>query len=54
MLWLWPRLAATAPFRPLVWEPPYAEGAAKKDKREKKKKKAETNSEISKPILWLQ
>ena len=26
--WLWHRLAATAPIRPLVWEPPYASGAA--------------------------
>ena len=27
MLWLWHRLAATAPIRPLAWEPPYASGA---------------------------
>ena len=27
-LWLWHRLAATAPIRPLAWEPPYATGAA--------------------------
>ena len=26
--WLWRRLAATAPIRPLAWEPPYAVGAA--------------------------
>ena len=54
LLWLWRRLAATAPIRPLAWEPPYAAGAAqeiatttttittttttKKDKRQKKKK----------------
>ena len=24
LLWLWCRLAATAPIRPLAWEPPYA------------------------------
>ena len=36
LLWLWCRLAATAPIRPLVWEPPYAAGAALK--RQKKKK----------------
>jgi len=24
LLWLWCRLAATAPIRPLTWEPPYA------------------------------
>ena len=28
LLWLWCRLAATAPIRPLAWEPPYAVGAA--------------------------
>ena len=27
LLWLWRRLAATAPIRPLAWEPPYAEGS---------------------------
>ena len=31
--WLWPRPAATAPIRPLAWEPPYAVGAALKTKR---------------------
>ena len=39
LLWLWHRLAATAPIRPLAWEPPYAEGAAlEKTKRKKKRK----------------
>ena len=28
LLWLWCRLAATAPIKPLAWEPPYALGAA--------------------------
>ena len=28
LLWLWSRPAATAPMRPLAWEPPYAVGAA--------------------------
>ena len=38
ILWLWHRLAATAPIRPLAWEPPYATGAAlEKTKRQKKK-----------------
>ena len=37
MLWLWRRPAATAPIRPLAWEPPYAVGAAlEKAKRPKK------------------
>ena len=30
MPWLWCRLAAAAPIRPLAWEPPYAKGAALK------------------------
>ena len=30
LLWLWRRLEATALIRPLVWEPPYATGAALK------------------------
>ena len=41
-LWLWHRLAATAPMRPLAWEPPYAEGAAQENGKKKKK-----NSESS-------
>ena len=36
---LWCRVAATAPIRPLAWEPPYAVGAAPKKKKEKKKLK---------------
>ena len=28
LLWLWSRLAAIAPIRPLAWEPPHAVGAA--------------------------
>ena len=30
LLWLWHRLAATAPIRPLAQEPPYAMGVALK------------------------
>ena len=38
LLWLWlcRRPAAAAPIRPLTWEPPYAEGAALKSKKENK------------------
>ena len=36
MLWLWHRLAATAPIGPLAWEPPYVVGAALKKKKDKK------------------
>ena len=46
LLWLWCRPVATAPIRPLAWEPPYASGNSprkgkkkKKKKRQKKKKK---------------
>ena len=40
LLWLWCRPVATAPIRPLAWEPPYAAGVAlEKAKRQPKKKK---------------
>ena len=36
LLWLWQRPVATAPIRPLAWEPPYAVGVAQeKTKRQK-------------------
>ena len=41
LLLLWHKLAATALIGPPAWEPPYAEGVALKDKREKKKKNRE-------------
>ena len=44
LLWLWHRLVAASPNRPLAWEPPYALGAAlrrQKTKKKKKKKKDE-------------
>ena len=40
LLWLWQRLVATAPFRPLAWESPYVTGAAlEKTKKKKRKRK---------------
>ena len=36
LLWLWYRPVATAPIRPLAWEPPYAGGAALKKTKDKK------------------
>ena len=40
LLWLWRRLVAIAPIRPLAWEPPYATRVAQEiAKRLKKKKK---------------
>ena len=44
-LFLWRRLAATAPIRPLAWEPPYDVGAAL-EKAKRKKKISLTISEI--------
>ena len=47
LLWLWRRPVATAPIRPLAWEPPYAAGAAQEiAKRQKKKKNV---NEINSP-----
>ena len=37
LLWLWRRLAATAPIRPLAREPPYATGAAQEMAKRQKK-----------------
>ena len=36
-LWLWCRLAAVPPIRPLAWEPLYAAGAALKTQKTKKR-----------------
>ena len=36
-VWLWCRLAAVAPIRPLAWKPPYAVGATLKGKKQKQK-----------------
>ncbi len=41
LLWLWRRLVATAPIRPLAWEPPYAAGAAQEIAKRQKKKNVE-------------
>ena len=37
LLWLCHRVAATAPIRPLAWEPPYAVGVALKRQGRKKR-----------------
>ena len=39
LLWLWRRPAATAPIRPLAWDPPHAASVALKGQKPKKKKK---------------
>ena len=53
LLCLWRRPVATAPIRPLAWEPPYAEGAAlEKTKNKQTKKKLKT---LGVPVVvqWL-
>ena len=47
LLWLWCRLAATAPIRPLAQEPPYAAGVALKSQKTKKKKKRGDKMQIN-------
>ena len=37
LLWLWCRVAAAAPIRPLAWKPPHAMGEALKRLKKKKK-----------------
>ena len=39
LLWLWCRPAATAPIRPLAWEPPHAAGLALKSRKRKEGEK---------------
>ena len=39
LLWLWRRLAATAPIGPLAWESPYAVGAAQDQEIAERQKK---------------
>ena len=39
LLWLWHRLAAVVPIRPLAWEPTYATGVVLKGQKIGKKKK---------------
>ena len=49
---------ATAPIRPLAWEPPYAAGAAvemaKRQKKKKKKKKGVTKQQLEKIFNFTQ
>ena len=43
LLWLWHRLTAVAPIRPLAWETPHATGVALK--RQKTKTNKQTNKQ---------
>ena len=49
LLWFWRRPVATAPIRPLAWEPPYASGAA----LEKGKKKENSKEGVLIVVQWL-
>ena len=49
LLWLWRRLVAIAPIRPLAWEPPHATGAA----LEKAKRKRNWNLKCIKYITYI-
>ena len=44
---LWHRLVATAPIRPIAWEPLCAAGAALKNKQTNKKKKQKNKKRIT-------
>ena len=46
-MWLWRRPEATAPIRPLAWEPPYAAGVALEKTKRPKKKKKKVNEKIA-------
>ena len=53
LLWLWRRPAATAPIRPLAWEPPGAGGGAQENGKKTKKKKKGRNETVYFPVSWL-
>ena len=47
LLWLWHRPTATAPIRPLAWEPPYAKGEGlEKAKRQNKQTNKRPSSKL--------
>ena len=50
LLRLWHRLAATAPIRPLGWEPLYAVGVALRKQKTKKKKIKTSNKQVQDQI----
>ena len=52
LLRLWCRLGATAPMRPLAWEPPYAAGAALKSKNKETNEKTEKLDEKTWEKVW--
>ena len=53
LLWLWCRRAATAPIRPLAWEPPYAIGAAREMAKRQQQQKNWRCTSIKENLLAL-
>ena len=53
LLWLWHRLAAVVPLRPLAWEPPYATGVALEKAKNKNKNKKNDFSILFNQLLPL-
>ena len=54
LLWLWRRPAATAPIKPLAWEPPYAAGVVlEKAKRQKKKRRRRRKDDYGNHVAAL-
>ena len=53
LLWLWRRPVATAPIRPLAWEPPYAMGAAQEMAKRQKNKTKQKKKQKTAPLCLL-
>ena len=53
LLWLWHRLVAAAPVRPLAWEPPYAVGVALKIQKKTKNKKTTKKTKLQANIPMI-
>ena len=51
-LWLWCGAADTALIQPLVWDPPYAAGAAIERDKKKKKKRITLKWKIENEVKW--
>ena len=53
LLWLWCRLAATAPIRPLTWEPPYAVRVAQEMAKKPQKKPTKGNVQNGRKLFQV-
>ena len=52
-LWLWCKLAATAPIGPLAWEPPYATGAVLKKKSYQSNNTGVLHDNVKYVLSWV-